>query len=239
MARSDPVLERLARRLAWHQALHDPRCDPRNRLAWLQEVRRWQAQRLEASFGHFLADPNSRPAAMFFLTDVYGDHDFSRRDADLAKVMPTMRRLMPVSLLATVADGIGLGALTQALDLRMAQTLRECAPRRRRLDTGLYTQAYRELGKPLARMRQIDLIASVGNGLAQAVRTRGVRTLLKLSRGPANALGVGELQSFLERGFDAFAAIRDAEAFVAQIEASERAIAWRLFDGDPDPFADD
>ena len=30
---------------------------------------------------------------MFFLTDVYGDHDFSRRDANVAKVMPMMQRL--------------------------------------------------------------------------------------------------------------------------------------------------
>jgi hypothetical protein len=39
-----------------------------------------------------------------------------------------MQRLLPASLLAAVADGIALGALTHALDLRMAQALGSIAP---------------------------------------------------------------------------------------------------------------
>ena len=66
------------RRLACHQALHDPAREPRNGLRWLPELRRWQAERLERSFQRFLEDPHRAAAARFFLTDVYGDHDFSR-----------------------------------------------------------------------------------------------------------------------------------------------------------------
>ena len=86
------------------------------------------------------------------------------------------------------------------------------------------------------RKHQIDLIAAVGVGLAKAVRTPGVAMLLRLSRGPAKASGLGELQGFLERGFAAFSALGDGKAFVADIESSERKVARRLFDGDPDPF---
>ncbi|MCD7096882.1 hypothetical protein [Stenotrophomonas sp. MMGLT7] len=231
-ASGQPAVDRLARRLAWHQALHDPQRDPRNRLRWLQEVRRWQALRLERSFEHFLEDPRRRPAAMFFLDDVYGDRDFSRRDADLLKVLPTMRKLMPASLLATVADGIELAALTHALDLRMAATLRRIAPRRRRLDAALYAQAYRQAGLPRLRARQIGLIGQVGTGLAKAVGTPGVRILLKLARAPARAAGVSELQGFLERGFDAFSRLGDAATFLDDIDRTERRISRRLFAGD-------
>ncbi|MBB5944401.1 hypothetical protein [Xanthomonas sp. 3307] len=237
MARSTPVLERLGRRLAWHQALHDPAREPRNTLRWLQELRRWQSQRLEHSFEHFLEDPQRRPAAMFFLTDVYGDRDFSRRDADIVKVLPMMQRLMPASLLDTVADGIELGALTHALDLRMAAALQALAPRRKRLDEALYAEAYRQAGLPRLRQRQIDLIARVGLGLAKAVHTPGVRMLLRFARGPAKAAGLSELQGFLERGFDAFSTLGDAEGFIGDIESTERAVSRRLFAGDPDPFA--
>ncbi|PZQ25061.1 MAG: hypothetical protein DI562_17155, partial [Stenotrophomonas acidaminiphila] len=101
MARTNPLIERVGRRLAWHQAAHDPGREPRNRLRWLPEVRRWQAARLEESFEHFLNDPTRRAAAMFFLTDVYGDHDFSGRDANVAKVMPMMQRLLPGAVLET------------------------------------------------------------------------------------------------------------------------------------------
>lgn len=236
MARSNPLIDRLGRRLAWHQALHDAALEPRNRLRWLPILRQWQAKRLEESFEHFLYDPQRRAAALFFLTDVYGDHDFSRRDANVAKVLPMMQRLLPAAVLGTVADGIELGAVTHALDLRMAEALQRLAPTRKRLDAALYAKAYREVGHARLRNHQIDLISSVGLGLAKAVRTPGVAMLLRLSRGPAKASGLGELQGFLERGFAAFSAMGDGKAFVNDIEDSERQVTQRLFAGDPDPF---
>jgi hypothetical protein len=217
------VSRRVARRLACHQALFDPVREPRNRLRWLPELRRWQAQRLREGFARFLEDPARRPAAEFFLTDVYGDHDFSRRDADIARVLPAMQRLLPRALLATVADAIELGALTQALDLRMAERLQELAPRRRTLDLALYARAYRASGLPRLRARQVELIAEVGEGLAHALRMPGVAGLLRLSRGPARAAGLAELQGFLERGFDAFAALGEASRFLEEIRREESA----------------
>lgn len=236
MARSNPLIDRLGRRLAWHQALHDAALEPRNKLRWLPVLRQWQAKRLEESFEHFLYDPQRRAAALFFLTDVYGDHDFSRRDANVAKVLPMMQRLLPAAVLGTVAAGIELGAVTHALDLRMAEALQRLAPTRKRLDAALYAKAYREVGHARLRNHQIDLISNVGLGLAKAVRTPGVAMLLRLSRGPAKASGLGELQGFLERGFAAFSAMGDGKAFVNDIEDSERQVTQRLFAGDPDPF---
>ncbi|MDI1253471.1 hypothetical protein [Thermomonas sp.] len=232
---TDPAA-RLSRRLASHQAVHDPQREPRNRLRWLKPVQAWQTQRLERSFARFLQDPARRPAANFFLSDVYGDRDFSQRDADIAKVMPMMQRLLPSALVATVADGIELGALTHALDLRMAQALQRLAPRRRRIDEALYAKAYREVGLRRLRMRQIELIDHVGQGLASALRMPGVSMLLKLSRVPAKAAGLGELQVFLERGFEAFAGLDDAQAFLADIRHNESVAMARLFAGEKDPF---
>ncbi|MCJ0824675.1 hypothetical protein MQC88_01655 [Luteimonas sp. 50] len=236
MPRRPPASSRLQRRLACHQALHDPQREPRNRLHWLPALRHWQAARLEASFRRFLDDPQRRPAARFFLTDVYGDHDFSRRDADIARVLPTMQGLLPAALLDTVADGIELGVLTQAFDLRMAEALQRIAPRRRRVDAALYAQAYRAVGLPRLRLRQIVLIGKVGAGLGAAVRKPGIRMLLKLARGPARAAGLAELQLFLEHGFDAFARLGNVDAFLADIERGERDVMRRVFAGDPDPF---
>ena len=235
MARADPT-HRLQRRLACHQAVHDPRRDPRNRSPWLGEVRRWQAQRLERSFRHFMDDPGRRPAARFFLTDVYGDHDFSRRDADIAKVMPMMQRLLPGLLLHTVADGIELGALTHAFDLRVATALESLAPGGDHLEGALYARAYRTVGLPRLRSRQIDLIHAVGNGLASALRQPGVATLLRVSRTPARAMGLEQLQGFLERGVEAFRQLGDVPSFLDEIERSEREVCTRLFAGEPDPF---
>ncbi|MBF6024741.1 FFLEELY motif protein [Lysobacter niastensis] len=236
MSRTRDLPARLGCLLARHQVLHDHEREPRNRLRWLPELRRWQTQRLEASFDRFLRDPRRRPAAQFFLTDVYNDNDFSRRDADIAKVLPMMQRLLPGALLATVADAIELGLLTHALDLRMAQVLEEIAPDRRRLDAVLYAEVYRRCGLPRLRGHQVALLAKVGIDLGRAMRLPGVSMLLKLSRGPARAAGLEELQGFLERGFAAFGALGDAGAFIAEIEADEREVLRRLFAGDPRPF---
>ena len=240
MTRADPAPSaRLARRLACHQAVYDPLREPRNRLRWLQPLQAWQAVRLERGFAGFLQDPARRPAAQFFLTDMYGDHDFSRRDADLARVMPMMQRLLPAVLLRTVADGIELGALTHALDLRMAEALQQLAPRRRTLDDALYARAYRAVGHRRLRARQIALIDEAGRGLAAALRMPGVGALLKLSRLPAMAAGLGELQAFLERGFAAFAKLGDAAAFLSEVRDSETQVMQRLFAGHPQPFGSD
>ena len=120
--------------------------------------------------------PRRRPAAQFFLSDVYYDHDFSRRDADIARVLPMMQRLLPSALLSTVADAIELGLLTHAFDLRMAQRLQTLAPRRRRLDAALP-----ELGVVLVDVldHQVDHDADAG--------------LVALDVGFAIGLGEGEL----------------------------------------------
>ena len=236
MSRSADLTARLGCLLARHQTLHDPAHEPRNGLRWLPELRRWQAQRLEASFDRFLVDPRRRPAAQFFLSDVYNDRDFSRRDADIARVLPMMQRLLPGALLGTLADAIELGLLTHAFDLRLAQRLPSIGRKRRVIDAALYAQVYRDSGLPRLRGHQIDLIARVGLGLSRALRTPGVGTLLKLSRKPAGAAGLEELQGFLERGFTAFGELGDAPGFIREIETDERNVANRLFAGDPDPF---
>ena len=147
-----------------------------------------------------------------------------------------MQRLLPGALLGTLADAIELGVLTHAFDLRLAQRLQSVGGRRRPLDAALYARIYRAGGLPRLRGHQIDLIARVGLGLSRALRTPGVGTLLKLSRKPARAAGLEELQGFLERGFTAFGELGDAAAFIREIEADERSVSNRLFAGDPDPF---
>lgn len=222
---------RLAHRLAWHQALHDPDVDDRNNARWLPELRRWQATRLRESFAHFLEDPERRPATEFFLEDVYGDRDFTRRDADIARVMPVMRKLLPAKLLETVADAIEVGALSHALDLHMAMALAELAPRRRKLDAELYAEAYRVVGREALRRRQVRLVGRVGRGFGRSLRMRGVSALLAFSRTGARLAGFSALQGFLERGYAAFDALEDPDAFLDEIEREERALSRQLFAG--------
>jgi hypothetical protein len=233
----EALRQRVLHRLACQQALFDPTQEPRNRDPRLPELQRWQMQRLAASFQEFLDDPTTRPAAGFFLSDLYGDHDFSGRDRDVARILPMMTRILPEHMIATAGDAIALSALSHAFDLRMAATLSRTLDKRQSIDATSYADAYRRIGYPRLRRTQIALIAHIGSALGTAVHKPTLWRLLQMSRLPAKLAGLGALQSFLERGFGAFRVLDDAEAFVQRIVAQEAEVSRRLFAGETDPFA--
>ena len=70
--------------------------------------------------------------------------------------------------------------------------------------------------------------------LDRLTRNPLVRHSLRMMRGPARAAGLGELQRFLESGFDTFKAMHGARDFLAAIGARERALAQALFDASVD-----
>lgn len=237
MRTDHPLALRLARLIQANQRLRDAQAAPANASPWLSLLQRWQAKRLEASFGHFLERKDTRPAAEFFLSDLYGDHDVSARDAGVARIVPRLLRLLPEEFILTAADAIELGALSHALDLRMVERLiRRRGSDAQKIDAATYAQAYRDCGLPRLRRRQIDLIIEVGHALDAAVRHPMLGRVLKLSRMPARMAGLWELQQFLERGFAAFACLGGAEEFLTTIERQEREVSRRLFAGHPKPF---
>ena len=63
-----------------------------------------------------------------------------------------------------------------------------------------------------------------------------LRSALALMRAPARAAGLGELQAFLERGFNAFRTMRGADTFLATIATRENALVDAIFDGANAPF---
>lgn len=229
--------QRLFRRLLWQQRVHDPVHEPRNTLPTLSPLRRWQTDRLAGGFRDFLADPRKRPAAEFFLTDLYSDRDFSGRDRDVAKVMPLMARLLPENLLIAATDTLELAVLSHAFDLRLAEQLAKRSEPLAAISVEDYAAAYRATGCERLRRHQIALIVEVGQTLDAAVKRHGVYRLLKASRLPARLAGLSELQGFLERGFSAFDHLGGAEEFLDAIAAREFQVSERLFAGHPAPFS--
>jgi hypothetical protein len=228
--------QRLARRLRWQREAHDAAREPRNRLPQLSLLRQWQSRRLAASFTDFLADARMRPAAEFFLSDLYGDRDFSARDRDAARILPLMSRLLPDTLLRAATEAIELAVLSHALDLRVAEQLAGRRLPMAPITVADYSRAYRHGHYRGLRTRQIELVLRVGHALDAAVKKHGVHKLLRASRLPAQLAGLSELQAFLERGFTAFEALGGADEFLDALAARERAVSARLFAGDPRPF---
>ncbi len=192
-------------------------------------VKRWQAARLARTHADLLADPGMAPAARFFLDDLYGAKDFSRRDAELIRLLPTLTRLLPQRALHTVADAVELDALTEQLDEGLARALGAAAGPG--LDEAGYARAYRQPDAAVARAHQLDLVLRIGRSLDGLVSHPAIGRLLAAMALPARLAGVGQMHDFLSRGFAAFAGLPSTEAFLARIDRRERAIMTALLAG--------
>jgi hypothetical protein len=202
------------------------------RPARLAELKRFQSQRLARSYEDLASQPRYRAATAFFLDDIYGPKDFSARDQEMLRIVPVMTRVLPASAVETAALAIELEALSEDLDHRLAAALPE-GP----IDDMAYAKAYRESSQRHERIRQIDLIEAVGQRLDALVKKPLVAQMLKLMRRPAHMAGLGDLQEFLERGFESFREMKGADEFLATLRGREEKIASRLFSGAPEPFS--
>ena len=198
----------------------------------LGAVKRFQQERLRATYGDLSSQPRYAEATQFFLDDLYGPKDFSGRDAAMLRIYPVMVRTLPEGAVETAALAIEVDALSEALDRKLAEALPE-GP----ITEQSYAQAYRASSTPEEREHQIALIGAVAGRLDRLVRKPLVFQTLKLMRTPARMAGLSELQGFLERGFQSFRAMGGAADFVAIIQQRERAIARRLFSSAPQPFS--
>lgn len=196
-------------------------------------LKRFQSARMARTHADLLASRDTRDAARFFLDDLYGPQDLTQRDADLERIVSAMERLLPLSALRTVAEAIALDALSESLDSAMADRL-GCD-----FSEGDYIAAYCAASAAADRARQIDQVELAGNSLCDLVCIPLIGGTLKMMRGPAKLAKLGELQNFLERGFNAFKSMKNPRAFVEKIVLRERRIMENLHAGRPMPFAVD
>lgn len=203
------------------------------RAARIGALKRWQAARLARTHADLLADPGHASGARFFLEELYGSHDFSQRDAELAKVLPMLSRLLPAGALATLADAVELDALSERLDQAMADALGESDTAR--IDAARYADAFRRVGARSDRERQIVLVERAGMSLRRLVRHPLLGRLLSAMESPARLAGLAQMHQFLLRGHAAFRNLDDADAFVSTIVARERALIATIAAGGQPP----
>lgn len=187
-------------------------------------VKHYQHQRFQHSYADLLAQPRYAKATRFFLEELYGPEDFTRRDAQFKRVVPALVRLFPQEVVLTVQTLGELHALSEVLDTAMGRVIGAIP-----VDLGGYAAAWQAVGRPEDRERQILLMRRVADALDVYTRNPLLRHSLRLMRGPARLAGMAELQGFLETGFDTFREMRGAQQFLDTVVQRERAIAAWLF----------
>jgi hypothetical protein len=206
-------------------------------LAAFETLQSWQQARLARTYNDLLEMASYAPAVTFFLTELYGGLDFRRRDQDMHRVMPVMKRFLPDKVLYIMSEAFELQAISIGYDMEMAGYMEQSGLDR--LDMDSYCRTYRACSDRQGRERQIELIRKLGHDLGKLVDKPLVNTLVRLLRGPAHAAGFGKLQSFLESGLGSFRAIDDVEWFVGTIYRREWGAMEKMFAGEVRPFGFD
>ncbi len=187
-------------------------------------LKSYQHRRFEKTYADLLASPRYGPACRFFLEELYSPADFTSRDQQFSRVVPALVRLFPHRVVETVARLARLHALSERLDLQMA----DAGGRPEQVDARTYVQAWRSVGEPRSREEQIQAMLAIGHALDGFTRLPMLRRMLHAMRGPARAARLEALQGFLERGFDTFADMKGAREFLLTVEQRERRLAGLL-----------
>lgn len=195
----------------------------------IHALQAWQCQRLLATHEDLAAQPKYQQAMGFFVEELYGPQDFSQRDADIARVIPKLAKVLPQKAMDALDDALALNALSFDLDHQMVLALGDAE-----LNRDSYALAYRQVGNQAARQQQIDIIRALGGQLADIVKIRGIGMLISLSRRPAKLAGLLSLHHFLERGFDTFKGLGDVHSFIDPVISREQQLMLKLFADDVD-----
>jgi hypothetical protein len=202
----------------------------------LAVLRAWQAERLARTYADLLADPDTRPACLFFLSDIYGPRDFSQRDHDVERLYLLLRRVLPDQMLATLASSIEMNRLSHQLDQQLLDVLVNQLGASGQVTAELYAEAYRRCDNEPERRTQIEVISRVLYEVHEGTHWRPAGAVLKLAYAPAAAAGWLELYDFLRRGYAAFRNLRLINRFAGTIQHRETLIMERIFAGLPEPF---
>ncbi len=199
-------------------------------LAARTALKRYQSGRLAETHADLLANPNTHDAALFFLDELYGDHDLSQRDIDLERIIPTLQKMLSYESLHTITEAIVLDALSEKLDTAMARVLGSD------FSEGMYLAAYRTATTREDRSRQLDLVQELGDSLCELVKIPLLSMTLTIMSGPARLAGLADLHRFLDRGFSTFKKMKKPGAFVETIVGRERRVMDKIYAGNRDPF---
>ena len=195
------------------------------------DLRQWQVQRFRSAYADVLRDADMGPAALFFLTELYGGQEYARRDAQFARIANAIERIFPQSVVQTATLLAKLHALSETLDACMAIRWQSVCPDQLAIDLPSYKAIWQSLlsvpGYALARQQQLDATGQLGVQLQRHTQVPGLRLMLKMMRVPAASAGLQDLQRFLERGFDTFGQLGKAGKLPQFLSAiDERESAW-------------
>lgn len=148
MHRQTATAESILRQMRLVQQLRDQRHLTAGLDHAVSALKRYQQQRFAHSHADFFSSARYGPGIRFFLSELYGPGDFSNRDAQFSRLIPTLVKLFPQEIVNTVQTLADLHALSELLDNEMGLRLNG-----KPLTAAAYAQAWQAVGCPDERER--------------------------------------------------------------------------------------
>jgi len=191
----------------------------------LHDIKAWQSRRFEHTYHDLLVSEDCAGCARFFLEELYSERDYSHRDAQFVRVAGAIELTFPEHVVGVAVSLAELHATTERLDHAMARCW-NCTDNASSNER--YLSAWASVGEAATRHWQLETVLHIGQTLADLTQKRGLRLLLKMMRRPAELAGLGDLQTFLEIGFDRFSGLAKQGTQAAQFLATirQRETAW-------------
>lgn len=186
-------------------------------------LKQFQVDRLKQTHKDLLESDQTKEAALFFLSEIYGFKDLTKRDSDLEKLLPTMGKMFPENTLEVIANAMVLDALTEELENKMAKKLGL------KFTQEEYEQAYRNETSYEERLLQIELVKDLGLCLCHLVTIPLISGTLKMMRIPAKIANLEEMHEFLNSGFHTFKNTKNPENFINSLVSREKIILDKIF----------
>lgn len=195
--------------------LHDARF-----LASYEAFLNWQIAYMSSYFDDLRVSDDYSAAIEFFISDLTGI-GISKRDEDLARVVPVMVRMLPESALATLASAMEVNARVLEINVAICRNLGREPADFENLSERDYCTSCRRCSDFDEAMQLVGVLRDLGERLEHLIHIPLMGATLHTMRWPARLAGFGSLQDFLETGFDRFHEIDDIDRFL-------EVLGWRM-----------
>lgn len=189
----------------------------------------WQVAYTLPFYNEFQKEPDTAAAVEFVISDLIGTGIIAR-DADLARVIPIMVRLLPAKALRTLASAMELNARALTINLDICRRLFATTNVEHGISERDYCAAFRHATSLDECRELINLIVRLGGSLKRMVRNAALGLTLRAMHHPAHAAGFGAMQDFLETGFATFHAIEDVDDFLERFASRMEEVFRRACD---------
>ncbi len=198
--------------------------------ALITALRQLRVSRMRDSYADFAQQQRYQKAVKFVLEDLFGPNDLSYRDKQLQKAKSAMLKILPNDMLATVAKAVQFTVMSIRLDMAIAKQLQLHQVSPNDLNNHHYQQALQLATDYQECLQHTEQVAAIGYEIEIVIRKPFVSTALKMCRKPAQLMGLGELQNYLERGFEAFKTMRGSDFFLNSFVEREKQCLDALFE---------